>query len=269
MNNEIKLYTWFGITGLFCLLTLAISPAKDYFSEWKGYQNAFYKKVQEKGESTKESSGSIAIKQLAIEELGRVDRCITCHMGVDEPGFKSEENPFKYHPDDPGHHPFEKFGCTICHEGQGRATTVQEAHGYSKHWGKPILPMDYVQASCGKCHFESELKGAPLLTEGRRLYKEKSCNMCHKIEGMGESVGPELTFEGSRTIDEFNFGEVKDMERTPWAWHIAHFKNPQLFDPDSQMPNPELSDGEAKALTVYMLSLTKEKIPYEYRRGVR
>ena len=91
--------------------------------------------------------------------------------------------------------------------------------------------------------------------------------MCHKISGKGESVGPELTYEGSKTIDEFNFGDVHGIELTPWSWHFAHFKNPQIFDPDSQMPNLELSDEEAKALAIYMLSLTKEKIPYEYMRG--
>jgi hypothetical protein len=261
MNNEIKLYAWFGITGIICLITLAVSPAKDYFKEWKRYQKMFYEKVQM-------GNSHIAVKQIVIEELGKVDRCVTCHMGVEDPNLKTEENPFKYHSADPGRHPFERFGCTICHEGQGRATTVRDGHGYNKHWEKPMLPLDYTQASCGKCHFETELKGANLLTEGRRLYKEKSCDLCHKIGGIGESVGPEITYEGSKTIDDFNFGNVRDIERTPWAWHFAHFKNPQLFDPNSQMPNLELSDEEAKALTVYMLSLTKEKIPYEYRRGM-
>src|SRR3989304_3548536 len=164
MNDESRLYTWFGITGVICLVTLAISPAKDYFREWKGYQNAFYKKLS--------SPLPVGIRQLAVVELGKVDRCVTCHTAVEDPGFTDEEEPFRYH-SRPNLHPFEKFGCSVCHEGQGRATTLKDAHGHGKHWEKPMLPLDYIQASCGKCHFEGELEGAPLLVQGRGLYKEK------------------------------------------------------------------------------------------------
>jgi hypothetical protein len=263
--DENKLYVWFGITGVICLATLAIVPGRDYFAEWKGYQKIFYEKAKEKTREGKEGppAGNIGVRQIVAVELGRVDRCPTCHMAVEAPGFTGEEEPYRYHAKS-NLHSFDKFGCTVCHEGQGRATVLKEAHGYSKHWGSPMLPLDYLQASCGKCHFESELEGAPLLVKGRKLYKENNCDMCHKISGKGESTGPDLTFEGSKTIDEFNFGGAKNIERTPWAWHFAHFKNPQLFDPNSTMPNLELTDEEAKALTVYMLSLTKEKIPYEY-----
>src|ERR1043166_349208 len=58
--------------------------------------------------------------------LARVDRCQTCHVGIDRSGFEDQPNPYKTHPHREAlltAHPPEKFGCTPCHEGQGAATS--------------------------------------------------------------------------------------------------------------------------------------------------
>ncbi|HHH29564.1 MAG TPA: hypothetical protein ENK57_14625, partial [Polyangiaceae bacterium] len=60
-------------------------------------------------------------------DLEQVDRCETCHMGVDSPLYEDPSIPatFRTHPRRDAllaAHPVSKFGCTACHQGQGRAT---------------------------------------------------------------------------------------------------------------------------------------------------
>ncbi|MEK9149120.1 MAG: hypothetical protein AAB267_03625, partial [Candidatus Desantisbacteria bacterium] len=113
------------------------------------------------------------INQVYLSGLAnRVDRCTTCHMAIDRPGFeevpsvdvkktrrlgfKNKGLPFTTHSDFDiiiKNHPPERFGCTICHQGQGRATEGKSARGDVLHWGEPILPNKYIESSCAKCHF--------------------------------------------------------------------------------------------------------------------
>jgi len=74
--------------------------------------------------------------------------------------------PFRPHPVIP--HKLDQFGCTICHRGQGAATTVAEAHNSTLAWEQPILPAKYIESSCGECH-RGPLPGAPQLNQGRHL----------------------------------------------------------------------------------------------------
>lgn len=91
----------------------------------------------------------------------QVDRCQTCHMGADSGTYQSASIPkqFRTHP----HrstlftaHPIESFGCTSCHQGQGRATDMlshsgwhlEEHHGKERwhfagdhYWDDPLLPI--------------------------------------------------------------------------------------------------------------------------------
>src|SRR5256885_14703606 len=73
------------------------------------------------------------IQQIVLEEfdrnnfdkpVARVDRCTSCHAGINKPGFEDQPNPWKTHPRRElylSKHPPEKFGCTPCHGGQGPA----------------------------------------------------------------------------------------------------------------------------------------------------
>ena len=66
-------------------------------------------------------SDATEIQQYNLEAIGRVDRCVTCHMGIDRAGLDTvspetfrthplRRTLFKYHPPD-------QFGCTSCHDG--------------------------------------------------------------------------------------------------------------------------------------------------------
>src|SRR5581483_1061018 len=165
----------------FNFLLLAVFIASlivDYNKDWRKYQNEYFirsaRELDLQAEQSKDPeqakrlradaralrSQPIMIRQIIVKDLGRFDRCVTCHVGMDEfanPTLKTpfKEHPFKGHPDLPGmvkNHPFAKFGCTSCHGGQGMALTVEAAHGKSENWEKPLLKGHLIQASCAKCH---------------------------------------------------------------------------------------------------------------------
>ncbi|MDB5390072.1 MAG: Cytochrome c, partial [Planctomycetaceae bacterium] len=74
-----------------------------------------------------------------MKDVARFDRCRTCHQGADlveagnAPAFPSDKypQPFSTHPRPDVYltaaspHPVGKFGCTICHDGQGSGTSFQ------------------------------------------------------------------------------------------------------------------------------------------------
>jgi len=86
----------------------------------------------------------LQIQQIVLENLHddyyfakvqKVDRCITCHLGVDQKGFEDAPAPFQTHPrldlflSSNSPHPMEEFGCTSCHGGSGHsASFVTAAH---------------------------------------------------------------------------------------------------------------------------------------------
>lgn len=119
-------------------------------------------------------------------------------------------------------HGAEKFGCTICHSGQGSATSFAEAthtpngaaekkrwrsqHDWAAthYWDFPMLPKRFLEASCVKCHHqmtdlvrEGSRVEAPKLMRGYNLVRENGCFGCHEIAGLkgGRAVGPDLRLE--------------------------------------------------------------------------
>ena len=72
------------------------------------------------------------------------------------------------------------IGCTLCHEGQGRATTVSAAHGPTSDWPRPILDRPNTQAGCGSCHTGFKTPSSALAERGEQLIKEYECLGCHR-----------------------------------------------------------------------------------------
>lgn len=125
-------------------------------------------------------------------------------------------------------HGAEKFGCTICHAGQGSATSFGEAthtpngaaekkrwqkqHDWaaSHYWDFPMLPKRFLESSCVKCHYqitdlvrEGSRVEAPKLMRGYTLVRENGCFGCHEIAGIkgGRAVGPDLRLEPYPALD--------------------------------------------------------------------
>ncbi|MDB4444155.1 c-type cytochrome [bacterium] len=252
------MYRVFAGLSVILLIVFGIAIYDDYDREWKDFQKEFYRIALEKAEDDREKAfvrgRKVEIKQILVDGGGRVDRCTTCHLGVDDSRFSKAEEVFRTHPN-PLQHPFPKFGCTICHGGEGRSTTAEEAHGHPEDWENPtervpMLQTKYIQASCGKCHVDDSISGMPILALGRKLLDEKGCFNCHKVNGVGRrSIGPDLSREGV-------YG--REAYRSP-NWLFKHFKDPAFLVPDTEMPNFRLSDEEAGALTLLMLSFTGEE----------
>ena len=112
------------------------------------------------------------ILQINIPEANIVDRCQSCHVGIREPlkltaaamaaGHKPDEyaRAFSSHPEGDllKIHDPEKFGCTPCHQGNGRATaSVERAHGEYEHWLWPLFDKAHAEAGCQSCHRQDDL----------------------------------------------------------------------------------------------------------------
>ena len=143
------------------------------------------------------------IVQINVPEANIVDRCESCHMGIREPvrltassmslkGKKSDDyaRAFTSHPEPDllkTHDP-EKFGCSPCHQGNGRATTsVEKAHGNYEHWLWPLFPAGNMEAGCQTCHAADMMlvtnEVGWTLSEGKDLFRQRGCVGCHRYEG--------------------------------------------------------------------------------------
>jgi len=252
------------LASLLTLALLAVAAVREnYWTEWRVHQRRFERILLAQARDDKERvlarSFSAEIRQVVVPDLGAVDRCVSCHLGLDDPRMADAPQPFRSHPTRLlESHDLDKFGCTACHGGQGRATTKQEAHADKGEvfWERPLLPAALTQSSCGVCHDPSYLKdrGAPGLARGRELFLEKGCLGCHKLAGQGGPLGPRLDGEGDKAKHAFPFAHLAG-ERTVANWHREHLKDPRTVVPASKMPKLGLDDRDLDALTSFLLSL--------------
>ncbi len=170
----------------------------------------------------KMESFTIGIKQIHVQDGDLVDRCESCHLGIREPLVLTAavmgNRAFVSHPKarllkihDP-----ERFGCSPCHGGNGRATSsVVKAHGLNKHWLWPLYRRENVEAGCLQCHFyDRVLEEAPVLTEGRDLFELKGCVGCHRYEGYDrESDGLTATRQEIRRLEAERATNLREMDR--------------------------------------------------------
>lgn len=190
----------------------------------------------------------IEIKQYNIEDLNKVDRCTSCHLGIDNPLQSDYPPPYTTHPGYyiylENHQP-QQFGCTICHQGQGRATTsMEKAHGRVEFWEKPMFEGAYAQASCQHCHQDiTHLRGAEVMREGDRLLKKSICFGCHRIDGY-ENI-PKISPPLSRIGEKVNY-----------TWLLKWLMNPSELMEGATMPNYFFSEEEARAIADYLFSLS-------------
>ena len=248
---------------------LAAAAWENHYIDWRRHQREYRQILFE--EADDENSRGVArrfrpeLQQIVLASLGRVDRCPTCHLGEDNPRMVDRPQPYRYHS---GRfldvHPISRFGCTICHRGQGRAIISQEAK-YEEFWSSWLLPLEYTQASCGVCHDPLALEGdgAPRLAHGYRLYKARGCGSCHRIGERGGSFGPVLDNVGAKDKHFFPMAHVRG-QHTVITWLYEHFLDPQAVVPGSRMKKTPLTEEEARDLTIYMVSLQDVNLPKEY-----
>ena len=287
-----KAKIWFVTLSTAIFVLFAISALQEEDREWKKYQTQFFAMEQERGV---DRDYSVKVRQIWNPQMGITDRCITCHMGMEDLDVTNPytQNPYKGHPKLAmmAKHPTNKLGCTVCHEGQGQGTTVEGAHGLIHHWDYPMKirrgAVNFIQSSCVKCHSYDQLpEGTEQLVAGRALFDKYGCIGCHAAKVIAPDGGnqcPDLTGMGSKTESQFSnthrFAHVEKITEyehtTKYQWLYQHFMDPQKITPADKvtgdlatvMPNFQLTETEAKLLTLFVSSIRDpavDNIPNQY-----
>lgn len=192
---------------------------------------------------------SILGHQISVGAYDIVDRCEVCHAGIREPlTIKAShmappgEEPdslaraFVSHPNREIlqiHNP-EKFGCSSCHWGNGRATTtITKGHGRHRFWLWPMFEKENTEAGCQQCHARDRVtQGAEVLNLGRDLFAERGCVGCHRYEGFDRETD---ALAGTRQT----IGQLRDQM-------IANSK--QRREVTTRSESPDVSEDEVKRL---------------------
>ncbi|MCB9771797.1 MAG: c-type cytochrome [Candidatus Omnitrophica bacterium] len=147
---------------------------------------------------------------------------------------------------------------------------------------QPIAPINdkivddlvrgFLQKSLSEVETEAKLpkmsRDQKLQFAGQKLIAQYGCYSCHDIKGFKgyKPIGVDLTEEGSKSTDKFDFGFVK-IEHSKQAWFTQKLRDPRIFDekkiktPDEKlrMPNYNFSEKEAEAITTALLGFVKDK----------
>ncbi|MBI5506076.1 MAG: c-type cytochrome [Deltaproteobacteria bacterium] len=259
----------FAVLSPIFLLLCVVAIHGEETGEWRQHQDEFNRlyaeranaklaEAQARGDAAEAGrwtrvAGEVAqlkpeIKQNYIAELGVADRCTSCHLGIDNPLFADVPQPYRSHSGKllESHEPG-RFGCTMCHDGQGSATSTQAAHGNEPNWPRVMMPSTVVQSACSRCHEVAHgLVGGEAVSRGADMFMNKGCYACHNVPGAGPlpKFAPPLNNLKSKLTD------------AP-AWVGSWIKEPARVAPDTAMPNFLLSDEETGKITAFLLTLGK------------
>ena len=89
--------------------------------------------------------------------------------------------------------------------------------------------------------FFSPAEGADL-DQGKKVYEEKRCGLCHTIKGKGGKMGPDLS----------DVGNQRNVE-----WLMKFLKDPKGAVRGAKMMPVKASEEELSALVEYLFSLQK------------
>ncbi|MFN7998167.1 MAG: hypothetical protein U0Q18_31390, partial [Bryobacteraceae bacterium] len=146
-----------AIASFVALIVHGIVFYDQFFHRWERYQTAYFDQARSLTKNEQERAvleqRSPRIEQYLVTQFGdaRVDRCGTCHIAADDPRFAKYAEPLKTHPYSESmgdyqrngrwerRHKFADFGCTVCHDGQGRGLKNQYSHGEDPFWNEPLL----------------------------------------------------------------------------------------------------------------------------------
>ena len=274
MERVSRKLSWMCVgCGLIVLVLLGTAAVRDTRREWKKHQLE-YRALKLKG-MTRDANPSFydrvvamqpELRQIVIDEWSTIDRCTTCHMAVEDPAFATAKQPLRTHPRPEllKQHPVETFGCTICHGGQGLATTYYgSSHDPIADWPVTLVRRGLMQSRCGYCHKDYEAIKADRLVKGRALYRELHCAGCHQIDGQGGTVGPDLSGFADKDPSSFSMEYLRG-NRTKQDWVIEHFQDPKRVSPGSLMRAYALSDEQVESLASYVLSLTQRELSRKF-----
>lgn len=234
-----------------------------------------------------------ATNDFYFQHVPKIDRCTTCHVFIDKPGYEDQANPYKTHPKVGelavgvnSAHPAKDFGCTSCHGGVGDRVNdfnspahipqnAEQAKEWKEkyHWHEPhkvpqpMIPLQHTEGMCMKCHKDQErIPMADKLNKGRETIEQYGCYGCHKIDGWQhlKKPGPSLQKVSGKLSIEF----IKN-----WIW------SPKSFNPKSKMPSyfnqannstPEfkaMNMAEVNAMAEYIYRTSRDYKPFQKYAG--
>jgi mono/diheme cytochrome c family protein len=216
MKKNKHLLLW-SSAGVFALLLVA-AVTENFGREWRNAQKA---------SASAEGPIDVRLRQIVNPGLNVSDRCISCHvgMGPGEQGIAGDPvvAAHKYVVHSPA-----EFGCTVCHGGQGLATTRADAHGDVQFWPQPMLPRKYSYVGCGTCHTPLNVPNLASLEKSRGAFERLDCLACHRVDGRGGTIrpngggmeGPELSEVAIRGYDagwyEKHLQKNAESAQGPW-----------------------------------------------------
>jgi cbb3-type cytochrome c oxidase subunit III len=236
--NKNKYLLLFSSLGVLLLLVIA-AVSENYLKEWHGIQA-----------SAKNQEGAIdtRLRQVVNPNLKTADRCVTCHVGM-APGEQITSALKVAAVHKPVVHNPSEIGCTVCHGGQGAATTKEDAHGTVEFWTEPMLPAKYAYASCGTCHTPLNVPNLPVLENARKTFERLDCYACHRVEGRGgtQRVGGAVTGMEGPDLSAVGINGYKA------DWYSTHLQNSQNTG-DSAWKNSfrEISESDLAAVKIFL-----------------
>jgi len=239
------------------------------------------------------------VKQVVLNDLKedlvymgmpKVDRCMTCHVGIDKIGFEDQPQPYTTHPridefaGGSSPHPMSEYGCTSCHSGRGRGTDFissghmpkneeqakdwHDKYGWEAlhYWEDKMLPAQYVEAGCFKCHGDNmPVVGAETLTLGMATFEKAGCYSCHSMDRWEEAPkpGPSLYKVASKADKDWVYRwimEPRAFRHNTWMPHF--FKKGNNSSPEDILR----SEQETLAMTEY---LYENSVDYKISKGLK
>lgn len=268
---------YLSLLALACLGCLALMAYIAYDEaagrEWMAWQRRYAALLEVKAQTPVQKEAArkfeVSVRQIVVPALNRVDRCVSCHLGADNPAMADAPTPLGSHPGKYlQQHPIDKYGCTVCHRGQGHSLEGAEAHAAAPgvHWDYPLLSRELLGSACGVCHDARWLgtQGEARVSRGGELFHERGCFGCHKLRGKGGTMSVPLDNEGNKIAQVLANRQNLMGEKTVEAWQVQHLLDPQRVVPESKMRNPYVTPDEALALASYLHSLVDLALPREY-----
>jgi len=162
------------VSGLVIVLFLMMEAWRENLNmDWQKYQHKYKEELMHMAQTEQDrivaNDFEIKLRQIVLPKLDRSDRCVTCHVALEDSRMSEMANPLQSHPGDYlDTHDVNLVGCTSCHDGQGRAITMDDAHGKGadKFWEKPLLKGGFRESTCARCHVNA-LDQAPHYSQGK------------------------------------------------------------------------------------------------------